>query len=126
MASPAVIADAVPSAVAEVASSADFAGVASSADFTGFVDSCGMFETEYGDGVRAPGVCDEICGDFAEVASLGGHTGGVPVNVVPPVIMGGTAIAGRSHAEQCWCGNRSAFDCYRQRRTVQLQNRRQL
>ena len=68
VASPAIIAEAVPSAVAEVASSAisevassaDFAGVTSSADFAGFVDCCGTFEMEYGDGVRAPGVCDEI------------------------------------------------------------------
>ena len=39
--------------------------------------------------------------DFAEVASLAAHTGGAPVDMVLPVVMRGTAIAGRSHTEQC-------------------------
>ena len=57
------------------------------------------FKRSIGDGVRAPGVCDDICGDFAEVVSLAGNTGGAPADMVPPVVMGGTAIAGRSQAE---------------------------
>ena len=77
------------------------AGVVSSADFAGFVDSCGTFETEYGDGILAPGVCDGICGDFAEVAPLAKHGRGATVDAVPPVVRD-TAIAGMSHAEQCW------------------------
>ena len=47
------VAEVASSAVVEVASSADLAGMASSADFTGFVDSCEVFEMEYGDGVLA-------------------------------------------------------------------------
>ena len=49
--------------------------------------------------------------DFAEVASLAAHTGGAPVDMVLPVVMRGTAIAGRSHTEQC--RSRKALGCYR-------------
>ena len=35
------------------------------------------------------------------------HAGGAPVHMMPPVVMGGTAIAGMSHAEQCWSGDES-------------------
>ena len=59
------------------------------------------------DGVLAPGDCNGICDEFAEVASLAEHAGGTPVDVVPPVVIDGTAIAGMSHAEQCQNGDES-------------------
>ena len=35
------------------------------------------------------------------------HVGGAPVDVVPPVVMDSTAIAGMSHMEQCRNGDES-------------------
>ena len=92
------VASPAPSAVAEVASSADFAGL---------VDPCGTFGMEYGDSVLAPGDCNGICGDFAEVTSLVELAGGAPVDAVPRAVMDGTAIDGMSHAAQCRNGDES-------------------
>ena len=52
-------------------------------------------------GVLAPGDCDGICNDFAEVAFLAEHAGEVAVDAVLPADTDSTVVAGMSYEEQC-------------------------
>ena len=87
--------------LAEVAPSADLAGVASSADLAGLFTSRGTFRIECGDSVLTPGDCDYVCDEFAEVASLADHAGGVPVGMAPPADTDSTVAAGMSCVDHC-------------------------
>ena len=91
------------SALAGVASLADLAGdvtvgVPSSA---GVVTAGVTFREECGDGVGVPGDYDCVCDDFAEVASLAEHAGGVTVDRAPPADMDSVFADGMSYVEQC-------------------------
>ena len=107
------------SAVAEVASSADLAEVASLADLAGdvtigvpsstdpadFVTAGVALREECGDGVVILGNYDCVCDDFAEVASLAEHAGGVTVDMAPSADTDIVFAAGMSYVEQCQeCG----------------------
>ena len=109
VASSADLAEVASLAVAEVASSADLAEVASSADLAGFVTSRGKFKMECGDGVLVLSDCGCVCDDFAEVASLAGRAGGVPVCTVPPANADSTVAADRSYDKDTLFGEPEAI-----------------
>ena len=88
------IAKVAPSAVAEVASSADLSGVASLADCTVSVISRKTFRMGCG-----RGVC--VRDDCAEAASLAGRAERGSASVVPLANMNHTMVADRSYGEQC-------------------------
>ena len=52
---------------------------------------------ECGDGILVPSDCGCVCDDFAEVASLAGRPGGVPVGTVPPADAHSTVAVDRSY-----------------------------